>query len=167
MHDFLSKPSDKLSKSDIKQLQELHQKEFGETFCGSCQGEILEAFKKIKSLYMITDFELKGLNPYYRLEKGKPGTISNSQMSNKLALQFLSIDPTRIKLFSKYPEDWREQIGEKTSFSQSTGKHERENSKEVTREELEAKKYNELAKAYPDHFKIGMKKMELIDKILG
>lgn len=108
---------------------------------------------------MITDFELKGLNPYYRLEKGKPETISNSQMSNKLALQFLRIDPTRIKLFSKYPEDWRERI--------STGKVERENSKEVTREELEAKKYNELAKAYPDHFKIGMKKQELIENILG
>lgn len=108
---------------------------------------------------MITDFELKGLNPYYRLEKGKAGTISNGQMTNELAIEFLSIDPTRIRLFSKYPENWREQI--------STGKLEKENAEKVTKEELEAKKYNELAKAYPEHFKIGIKKQELIKSILN
>lgn len=100
---------------------------------------------------MITDFELKGLNPYYRLTKGKAGTISNSQMTNELALDFLRIDPTRIRLFSKYPENWRELVGTVVP----------------DRKAMEAMKYNELAKAYPESFKIGMKKQELIDNILS
>ncbi len=102
---------------------------------------------------MITDFELVGLNPYYRIKIGEAGTISNSQMTNDLAIKFLKVAPSRIKLFSRYPDNWEELLGQ--------GKH------KVSREELEAKKYNELAKEYPDHFKIGMKKKELIDKILG
>ncbi|MEE1963560.1 hypothetical protein V1387_12755 [Allomuricauda taeanensis] len=72
-------------------------------------------------------------------------------MNNILALDFLRINPDRIKLFTKYPENWKDLIG----------------SKSVSREELEARKYNELAKEYPEHFQIGMKKKELIEKIIN
>lgn len=57
----------------------------------------------------MTNFELKG-NKHYRLSKGSGKRINNGLMSDELAIEFLSIDPTRIKVFAKYPENWADLI---------------------------------------------------------
>jgi len=54
------------------------------------------------------------LNVMYKVQKGKPFTISNAKMTNDLAIQFLKVKSSRIELFSDYPENWKELIGEST-----------------------------------------------------
>ncbi|WP_339875219.1 hypothetical protein [Olleya marilimosa] len=57
-------------------------------------------------------FQLKKAQVIYKLQKGSPVTISNLKMTDELAIDFLKINSERIKLFSKYPENWLELIGE-------------------------------------------------------
>lgn len=59
----------------------------------------------------MTQFELDKTSVIYKVEKGKGETISNDKMTDELAIQFLTINPDRIRLFSKYPENWKELIG--------------------------------------------------------
>jgi hypothetical protein len=56
------------------------------------------------------NFQLKKPQVIYKLEKGSSRTISNSKMTDELAIKFLKINEDRIKLFSKYPENWLELI---------------------------------------------------------
>ena len=41
------------------------------------------------------------------MQVGKAGTIHNGNITDELALEFLSIKPSRIELFSTFPQDWQ------------------------------------------------------------
>lgn len=60
---------------------------------------------------MKTQFQFKQPNVMYKLHKGSGVLISNAKMTDELAVEFLKIDPARIKHFSIYPENWLELVG--------------------------------------------------------
>ncbi len=72
----------------------------------------------------MTNFRLRKPNVIYKLAKHQPQTISNNSMSDELAIAFLKIRPERIDLFSKFPENWEELIGEKKESKSDSPKEE-------------------------------------------
>lgn len=95
-----------------RQLAEAYWELFNLRVCLSCYGDVTTMIYKLKKYYnMITNFQLKK-DAYYRLEKGKAGTISNDTMTDELAIAFLKVRPERIELFSKYPDNWEELISD-------------------------------------------------------
>lgn len=108
----------------------------------------------------MTNFEIKG---YYRFSKDSARVINNNIMTDELAVEFLKIDPTRIRLFTKYPSNWEELIGEKPEAKQ-------EDEAVVDgafKEELSKYKMKELREMYPTvPQSFGISKKEFIIEIL-
>ncbi|MEE1963559.1 hypothetical protein V1387_12750 [Allomuricauda taeanensis] len=61
----------------------------------------------MKKLSM-ADFQLKG-NSYYNFGNGLK--VNNDRLTNELVIEFLKVNPERIKLFSKYPGNWKDLVG--------------------------------------------------------
>lgn len=84
--------------------------------CGGCRDAFKELYYKLKSEGMIAlenkinrDFDLK---PGYvaQLKFGSSVHISNAVLTNELAIEFLSVNKARIKVFTKFPEDWENKV---------------------------------------------------------
>jgi hypothetical protein len=84
--------------------------------CGGCRDAFKQLFYKLKSEGMKAlenkinrDFDLK---PGYvaQLKFGSSVHISNAVLTNELALEFLSVNKARIKVFTKFPEDWESRV---------------------------------------------------------
>lgn len=91
----------------------------------------------------MSDFRIKN-NGYYRLSKESSKTINNNIITNELAIDFLQIDPDRIKVFEAYPENWKEMVeGKDEEFEDTT-------EQEVEREILKEMKMPELREKYPN-----------------
>lgn len=54
------------------------------------------------------NFQLKS-NSYYNFGNGQK--LNNDKLTDTIALKLLKDDPARIRLFSKYPENWKNLIG--------------------------------------------------------
>ncbi len=93
----------------------------------------------------MTNFKLNKPLVIYKIERGKVGTISNSKMTDALAIQFLTINPDRISLFSDFPENWKELIG-----LENVNTHEEEPTKpDFIRNELKDLSIQELRDLFP------------------
>ena len=79
--------------------------------CLSCSDEVNNMLIFLKQSYMATQFEFKLPKVIYKIKQGDGRTISNDKMTDELAIDFLKTKPSRIELFSKYPEDWKLLIG--------------------------------------------------------
>lgn len=84
--------------------------------CSGCRDAFKIQYEKLKNEGMAAlerkinrDFDLK---PGYvaQLRFGSSVHISNAILNNELAIEFLSINKTRIKVFTKYPEDWEARV---------------------------------------------------------
>lgn len=91
----------------------------------------------------MSNFTIKN-NKYYRLEKGSSKTINNNIITDELALEFLRIDPSRIRLFEIYPENWEELLEGKIEEEPFEDTEE----EALIREELSKKKLPELREEY-------------------
>lgn len=87
--------------------------------CFGCPGkmealgrQINQYISGIKSNGMTptTDWKLKK-NSLYPMSFGSSEFISNANMSEKRAVRYLTENPNRIKVFEKYPSDWKQRIG--------------------------------------------------------
>ncbi|KQC33407.1 hypothetical protein AAU57_08830 [Nonlabens sp. YIK11] len=87
---------------------------------------------------MKSKFQLNKPQVIYKIEKGGSRTISNQNMTDELAVEFLNINPDRIRLFSKYPENYSEMLDQKE------GENDDNNSSG-----LEQFKLSELRELYP------------------
>ena len=86
--------------------------------CSGCGGKkIEEYFLTLKSMFMKgvieSDFKFKDNGVVLPLEFGSSILLSNANITNELAIEYLKINPNRIHLFEKYPENWKELIGDK------------------------------------------------------
>lgn len=54
----------------------------------------------------MSNFEFKHPMAMYRNKKSDTTTISNSNITDEKAIEFLQTNPERIRLFSKYPKNW-------------------------------------------------------------
>lgn len=137
--------------SNLKVLVDIYKNECGKTVCVSCPGSLAEMINYLRNYLNMSDFELKG-NGYYRLSKQSSKTINNNIISNELAIEFLRLNPDRIRLFSKYPKNWRTIV-----FPMPT------------KEMLDSMKMGELRGTYGGQVTadFGISKEDYIDKILA
>lgn len=84
--------------------------------CNGCRDAFIKFYTKLKTEGMAAlqkkinrDFDLK---PGYvaQLKFGSSVHISNAVLTNELALEFLSVNKARIKVFTKIPEDWESRV---------------------------------------------------------
>ena len=155
MKDILTK--EKLTKADIKTLAIDYKQRTGNSICLSCDGEIKAMIKEQKKRYMKTQYELKKPRVIYKLEKGGKETISNDKMTDELAERFLEINPDRIKLFSKFPDNYKPKDEDCCDGDD-----------EPCKDCLEKKKLSELKEEYPNiPVEFGQSKADFIEKILN
>ncbi len=169
--DYLQKTVDELSPYDIKVMYTDYQTRFGYGFCQDCKSQVEAALIKLKAKDM--NFKFKKNAAIYRIQKGSASVIHNGNITNELALEFLSIKPSRASLFSKVSDTWQHDISEFMEDVQDTPKVSQEPQDEPCeecekRKELQAFKMNELRELYPDiPAPVGTKKVDLIDAILA
>lgn len=84
--------------------------------CSGCRDAFKQLYYKLKSEGMKAlenkinrDFDLKA-GYVAQLKFGSSVHISNAVLTNELALEFLSVNKARIKVFTKFPEDWENRV---------------------------------------------------------
>ncbi|WP_418513708.1 hypothetical protein [Corallibacter sp.] len=87
----------------------------GGDVCLSCSGDVKRMLNFLKKYNMNTQFELRKPNVIYKIKWGDARTISNDKMTDELAIAFLKEKPSRIELFSKYPDNWKELLSGNSS----------------------------------------------------
>ncbi len=88
---------------------------FGETGCSGCNDDFSNIFKKLKQKGMEIlsnkinrQFEFK--DNYIGQIKFGGKHISNANLTDELALEFLANNPERIKCFKQKPENWEDLV---------------------------------------------------------
>lgn len=113
----------------------------------------------------MSNYELTG-NAYYRLSKDSSETINNNIITDDLAEEFLRLDPTRIRLFDKYPADWEIRIDVDAAIEAAENEVEDfDPIGRLDRLQLEGYKLPELREMYPNIKSIS--KSGFIDEILN
>ena len=84
--------------------------------CSGCRDAFKQLYYKLKSQGMKAlenkinrDFDLKA-GYIAQLKFGSSVHISNAVLTNELAIEFLSVNKARIKVFTKFPEDWENRV---------------------------------------------------------
>lgn len=115
-----------------------------------------------------------------RMDERSHGNISNNNMTDEKAIAFLRPNHNRIKLFSKYPENWVELISESTlvdykvlkaaeaiSEAKNDSKEDKPSITSYLEEDLLKTKMTVLRKQFPEvHSPFGMTKVEFVQEIL-
>ena len=109
VREILSRPQEPTGKELVK-LLDYYEKEAEVIICRNCRGDIFEAIKNLKEMTNTTQYLLKKDRAIYKMRKGSKNTISNKVITDELAEAFLTINPERIKLFSKYNETFYEEL---------------------------------------------------------
>lgn len=84
--------------------------------CGGCSSGFTDLYNNLKSTGMAAlenkinrDFDLKD-GYFAQMRFGSSVHVSNANLTNELALEFLSINKSRIKVFKKFPADWEVKV---------------------------------------------------------
>ena len=135
----------------------LYRKVFGEA-CQSCPNKIRGYIRTLKSLNpdrMESLFKLRGLGMI--LDKLTRTYISNHNLTDDAALRLLKENPNRISRFSKFPEDWEEQVEayempNRKTASKETGKTEESSKVDYSDRTLptEDMKLDEMREEWPE-----------------
>lgn len=76
--------------------------------CTSCKKKNSLPEKVVNNVESQGEFKLRSNVGVIQLEFGSGLFLSNSNMTDELAVQFLKENPNRISLFEKYPSNWKE-----------------------------------------------------------
>lgn len=57
-----------------------------------------------------SNFRLKGIVGIIQMSFGSGQFISNANITDDLAIEFLKVNPNRISMFEAYPENWKELV---------------------------------------------------------
>lgn len=60
-------------------------------------------------------FRLKGIVGIIQMSFGSGQFISNANLTNELAINFLKANPNRISMFEVYPENWKDLLNTKNN----------------------------------------------------
>ena len=162
--EILNLPMDRL-KVYLPELAEEYREKTGRKICLTCWGDINFLISTLKREAMSAKFELKSAFAIYKLEKGSAETISNGNITDELAIRYLKINPERISLFSRYPDDW----DKKVSGEDCCDEHTDEPCADCMRESLEKETLPSLKAQYQGdvQFNFGQKKADYIDAIIA
>ncbi|OAB78777.1 hypothetical protein [Cochleicola gelatinilyticus] len=140
----------------------------GYNVCKSCASDVQNMLSALKNIYKMTQFQLKKPQVIYKLEKGSSITISNSKMSDELAIAFLKINPNRLELFSKYPENVKELIGAEETGDNTENEEVKTDKKPCSdckkKSKLLNTNMNDLRAKYPEI--MATSKKDFVDQIL-
>jgi hypothetical protein len=125
---ILSAPK-RVVQKNLKALADDYKEKTGRVVCLSCPSDIQFMISSLKQFYKMVNFEFKKNAAQYKNAKGDKTTISNNTMTDEKAIEFLKTNPERIRLFSKFPENWKELI----------------EGEQLTEEELQAKAAEQAA----------------------
>lgn len=78
----------------------------GRQVCRSCPSDINYMILSLKNIYRMTQFKFKRHAAQYKNAKGDKTTISNGNLTDEKAIEFLRTNPARISLFAVYPSNW-------------------------------------------------------------
>jgi len=98
--------SKKEIQSNIGLLAKDYLEKTGRKVCRTCPSDLNYMILTLKNLYKMTQFKFKRHAAQYKNKKGDRTTISNSNMTDEKAIEFLNTNPERIRLFSDYPSNW-------------------------------------------------------------
>lgn len=181
----LLKKDDKESR---RQLLKYYSTKNNVNVCTTCPGVIETVLQKLRNMTNKSKFSLMKDSVIYRIEKGKPGTISNKTMTDEKAIAFLTVRPDRIDLFDTldwdkighlydltefgYPREEEEAPLEDNTPLLSDDKQEddieyqeeEEDCLECRKESLELHKMHELREMFPDIKAVS--KEEFINKVI-
>ena len=156
-----------LTKRDIKENIDLLEKDYlritGRKVCRTCPSDVQSMILTLKNHYKMTQFKFKRPAAMYKNKKGDKTTISNGNITDEKAIEFLKTKPERIELFSDYPSNWKKMID--NNFVQET---EEEKEKRLAIEaELEEKRIADLANETPEEkeLRLAAEKREDLMKI--
>jgi hypothetical protein len=82
----------------------------GRKVCRTCGGDVMFMLSYLKNLKVMSKFELKNPNAIYRMKKGSPERVSQSLLTDTLAIEYIARNKERIVLFKTFPENWEEII---------------------------------------------------------
>lgn len=109
----------------------------------------------------MSKFEFSNPVAIYRVRKGSPERISQSNLTDDKAIEYLSINPERISLFKTYPDNWQELADVPAEDAPE------EECNDCLRDKLNKLKMSEIKKQYPEiPITFAMKKADLIDEIV-
>lgn len=101
-------------KRAIRQLYTVWLEKGGKPLCLQCGGEVATLIRTMKTNeYTTSEWQLN-FNGQVRLKKGDPRVVSNQNLTEELAIEFLKENPDRIHSFKVYPADWKVRIGLET-----------------------------------------------------
>lgn len=147
----------------------------GRRVCRTCSGDVQYMINLLKNKKEMSKFELKSPTAIYRMEKGSPVKVSQSVLTDVLAIEYLAINPERISLFKRYPNNWEESVRlaqgviEELATEDCCDDHSEESvpCDDCMRTKLNKLKMSELKKQYPEiPIAFGMKKVELVEAII-
>ncbi|MFC6858790.1 hypothetical protein ACFQHQ_05310 [Zunongwangia atlantica 22II14-10F7] len=154
------------SNENLKVIVKFYTEALGGNVCVSCRGSLNEMILKLKRYHNMSNFELKN-NAYYRLQKGDSRTINNNIITDQLAIEFLRINKERIKLFSKYPDNWEDMLTVENKEVKEDEVIELNEDQEAQKKHLMKYKFSELREKYPDvKAEFGGSKSSFIDRII-
>lgn len=95
-----------------------YRKHVNPDICSGCGGSrIQEYYLTIKSMFMKgvieSNFKFAEQGAVFPMEFGSDVLLSNANLTDELAIEWLKKNPNRIVHFDRYPENWRELIGNK------------------------------------------------------
>jgi len=93
--------------ASIDLLAEAYLKHTGKKVNKGCRASVFEMILTLRNIYNMSNFKLIGKSQY-KIKKSDRFTISNSNLTDDLAIAFLKERKERIELFEKYPENWEE-----------------------------------------------------------
>lgn len=155
------------TKKEIKKNLQLLAKDYkektGRVVCLSCPSDIQYMISSLKIIYKMKNFQFKKHSAQYKNAKGDKTTISNETLTDEKAIQFLKTNPERIRLFSKFPENWKELIkGKQLTEEEKQAKVAEESAEEEARK---AKGIIEEAEGLVDGGIVEEGQVDLVDSI--
>lgn len=113
--------------SNIDLLAKIYLEKTGRKVCRSCPSDIQYMILSLKHALKMTQFKFKAHAAMYKNKKGDKTTISNSNLTDESAIEFLKTNPERIRLFSEFPSNWETLI-----YSDGTPETEEEKEKRLS-----------------------------------
>lgn len=144
---------------DLKTLLDYYEKKAERIICRNCSGDINRAITELKIMTKSTNYILSKDRAIYKMRKSSKNTISNKNITDSLAEAFLTINPDRIILFSKYDEDFYNKLVGNYIHKEETHLEEEETDEgglkvvkkdEPVKDSLEGKSLKELRQLYPN-----------------
>lgn len=97
-------------RQNIELIASTYKELFKKDLCRSCPAEMQLAIMKLKQYYKVLEFHFKRPIAQYKIKQSDRFTISNSNLTNELAIAFLQEREERIELFDIYPDNWQELV---------------------------------------------------------